>query len=181
MAQPLQPARPLDNVKHGSRDNSEEPVMSLKDKFKAAVKKIETQNSVTNLLQDLSSHTQAKDEPDTNREDTKDHRANLRMQIIKNKTGLFLFIASLLQKTTPAKFIAQLEKLGYKQVIKSKTRSTETSILTEDNFLKVVETMTSDTLDVGDLEALRECVQLTPKFQNLYTLKLLAVFIQEVD
>jgi hypothetical protein len=63
--------------------------MSLQDKFRAAVKKIETQNSVTNLLQDLSSHTQAKDETDTNREDTKDHRANLRMQVIKSKTGLF--------------------------------------------------------------------------------------------
>ena len=83
----------------------------------------------------------------SSREETKDHRANLRLQIIKNKTGLFHFLSILVSKNTTASLIAQLEKLSYKQNIKSKTRSTETSIITEDNFFKVVAALTEETLD----------------------------------
>ena len=53
MSQPLQPTRPADNVKQGSRGNSGEP-MSLKEKFTSAVRKIEVQSTVTGFLKGLT-------------------------------------------------------------------------------------------------------------------------------
>lgn len=74
-----------------------------------------------------------------------------------------------------------MEQAGYKQVIKSKTRSTETSIITQDQFFTLVNQMTQVRLSTQDIETLKECVQLTPKFSHLFTLKLLAILIQEVE
>jgi len=60
----------------------------------------------------------------------------------------------ILLNRTVTEFLDLLEKNGYKQVIKSKTRSTETSIITQDAFFNLVNNMTEIRLNRSDIELL---------------------------
>jgi hypothetical protein len=94
---------------------------------------------------------------------------------------VYHFFTSILAKTTIANFLSLLEERGYKQVIKSKTRQTETSIITQDVFFELTSALTDVKLSETELAQLRQCVQLTPKFSHLFTLKLLTILISEVE
>ena len=94
---------------------------------------------------------------------------------------MYHFLSSILAKTTIANLLSLLEERGYKQVIKSKTRQTETSIITQETFFDLTNSLTDVKLSEEELAKFRLCVQLTPKFPHLFTLKLLTILISEVE
>ena len=77
---------------------------------------------------------------------------------------LFSMIKDILTKMNVSQLMEELEKKCYKQVIKSKTRSKETSLITKEACFEILYNKTEVRLQQADLELLQECVQLTPKF-----------------
>lgn len=64
----------------------------------------------------------------------------------------------IISKNKITDFINQIENIGYKQIIKSTTKATETSIITKDKFFEFVNTFTDERLGESDIELLQECV-----------------------
>lgn len=67
-------------------------------------------------------------------------------------------------------------------MIKTKSRSTEIEVIYDTTFYQIIEklNLSSNKLTITDKLELQECVQLTPKYPNIYTITLLKILIQEI-
>lgn len=75
-----------------------------------------------------------------------------------------MMVKDVLRKIKSKDLQTLIEHHSYKQQVKSKTRMSETSIITLEAFLSITAKHSEITLSQADTDLLSECVQLTPKF-----------------
>ena len=90
----------------------------------------------------------------------RDTRAQLRQTIVEAEVSPIRdILTQVLTRMQTSDLLKTLEQRGYKQQVKSKTKTTETSVITQEAFLKLLrELVPQSELTAHDVATLRECV-----------------------
>ena len=90
----------------------------------------------------------------------RDTRAQLRQTIVEAEVSPIRdILTQVLTRMQTSDLLKTLEQRGYKQQVKSKTKTTETSVITQEAFLKLLRELVPHTeLTTHDVATLRECV-----------------------
>lgn len=90
----------------------------------------------------------------------KDTRAQMRQAIVEaDVSPIRDILVSVLSRMQTSELLKALEQRGYKQQVKSKTKTTETSVITQEAFLQLMHELSPHIeLCPHDVATLRDCV-----------------------
>jgi len=97
------------------------------------------------------------------------------------KCGVFELVKNVLEHQTARSFERECIGHSYNQVIKSQSKTTETQIITQDDFFAIVDKYTDSVLGEEQLKLLQQCLQLTTKHPHLYMMKHVHNLIQDIE
>lgn len=106
----------------------------------------------------------------------------MRQMILAEQPNIRALFFALLDKVGSAQTIVeQLEAKGKRQKIQTKTKTQEILVINQDLFIRFVQDSDIQvTLTPDELENLKICLQLSPKFSSLFTIKLIEFMLLEV-